>query len=889
LSRLTLDFRRVEAGASSLLWGEKPLLEAFRPEVLLEDGTRLTEGDHDGLEVKLHSEKAVLSGHVAVLLTLELSRSRIRGADGAADREQDAGRVKVAAFNLLSGVLPGALGRNPYVFRNGWQSWSFTGAWPVARPDPDSSTPVTQTGHGKPGRPVPPPERAVWSDWVTVIDRDDTADHPWLALGFITGRRQFGEFEMVRALREGSGPTPEETSHAVSAERGAPDNEGEATFHLTACSLADGRPLAPGETLRSETLAVIAGEGDPWPALEALAEETGRRAWTEAGRPEGPPREAPTGWCTWYHYFDGISEEVVLADLERLSELGPRLPLKVFQIDDGYQAAIGDWLETNARFPRGMKRLAGRVREAGFEPGLWLAPFSVRSNSRIYQEHPGWVIRDEAGAPVPGGDNWGGPFYGLDVTNPEVEEHLRSLFRTVVREWGYRYLKLDFIYCASLPGRRHDPRCTRAEALRRGLEIIRDEVPEAYVLGCGSPLTPAAGLVDAMRIGPDVAPYWLPPEPLAGDISFPATVYSLRNVFARAFTHGRLWVNDPDCLLVRDQDTQLTADEVRTLATGLACSGGALVLSDGLEDIPEKRLDIARRVLPPSGRIGRPVRPLEETLPSAVVVPPAENGDDHGDDRGAGGAGILTWTAALFNWSDEPAAGRPLDLPGLLRHVGARLPSEDEEDHHEPPALGPDGYPRPKGELAWHVFDFWAGRYVGRFTEDVAGRAPLPEIPAHGSAVLGLAQHKRNVPMVVGSDRHLIQGPPFVSQERSEDDLALTVRTAPGGLETARVWVAVPVPFRLTGARLAGRAAAGGDAEAGTASDANVSLVGAAAADATGGNPEPGAALEPVDVLDFVWGRVFVYEVPVGRMGSQLTLRFSHSEVTYQSPSRARE
>jgi len=301
LSRFALDFRRTEAGTCDLLWGENPLFETFHPVVLLEDGTELPEGVHDDLEVKLYSENMLLAGRNALLLTLELSRS---GRDPGGNREPPP--VKVAAFNLLPGVPAGGLAPSPHVFRNGWQSWSFSGAWPLEKPDPDSSSPETQTGHGKPGRPVPPPGGAVSSDWVTVIGGGGTAGRPWLVLGFITGRRQFGEFELAATGEAGLGPASsgDERGPAASTD---PGREGRLT-RLTARSLAEGVPLAPGETLRSETLAVAAGEGDPWPVLEALAEETGRRAWSEAGRPEGPPRTAPTGWCTWYHYFDGITE-----------------------------------------------------------------------------------------------------------------------------------------------------------------------------------------------------------------------------------------------------------------------------------------------------------------------------------------------------------------------------------------------------------------------------------------------------------------------------------------------------------------------------------------------------------------------------------------------------
>ena len=85
---------------------------------------------------------------------------------------------------------------------------------------------------------------------------------------------------------------------------------------------------------------------------------------------------------------------------------------------------------------------------------------------------------------------------------------------TALRSYGFDYFKLDFLYAGALGG---------LEEYRHGLPaVIRDAVgPEAYVLGCGAPILPSVGLVDAMRVSPDVAPVY---EPEDGDMSQPARV-----------------------------------------------------------------------------------------------------------------------------------------------------------------------------------------------------------------------------------------------------------------------------------------------------------------------------------------------------------------------------
>ena len=112
----------------------------------------------------------------------------------------------------------------------------------------------------------------------------------------------------------------------------------------------------------------------------------------------------------------------------------------------------------------------------GYRPGLWLAPFTVSANSLLARDHPDWLVRGENGKPAFAGHNWSADLHALDTTHPGARDWLRATFTTIVREWGYDYLKLDFLACGALEGQRHDPRATRASALRDGLALIREIV-----------------------------------------------------------------------------------------------------------------------------------------------------------------------------------------------------------------------------------------------------------------------------------------------------------------------------------------------------------------------------------------------------------------------------
>src|SRR6185312_10785524 len=312
------------------------------------------------------------------------------------------------------------------------------------------------------------------------------------------------------------------------------------------------------------------------------------------------PDHVPTGWCSWYYFYNRVSEDDVVANLEDMVRSGH--PAEYVQIDDGFQSQTGDWLTPNAKFPSGMKALAGRIRSAGYKPGLWLAPFVLNEDSVALRDHPEMALH------TPDGDvlfvqTWLGRCAVLDCTQPAAEAWLRDVIRTVVREWGYVYLKLDALTFAARPAdavRYHAAGTTGVINVRRGLEIIRDEAgDDTFILGCTCHFGPAVGLVDAMRVGPDVKELWR-------NGPNPSVKHAMRLTLQRNWMHKRWWVNDPDCLIVRETDTALDEAEVRFLATGIALSGGMVIASDDLPKLSDGRRDMALALFPPPGAAAEP-------------------------------------------------------------------------------------------------------------------------------------------------------------------------------------------------------------------------------------------------------------------------------------------
>jgi alpha-galactosidase len=512
------------------------------------------------------------------------------------------------------------------IFRNGYQSWSGTRTYRVTETDRDPAWGFLRIATVDLAHRSPERRGSFRSDLFTAIQ--NLRSREVLCIGFLGAAQAFG----VVCVTAEPGQFPQ----------------------LDASCDYEGKSLEPGESLASEPLWVAAGfeEQD---LLERYAELLGRSMKARV------PRRNPVGWCSWYYYFTHVTERHVVTNLERLVQLRDRFRLDYVQVDDGYQAAIGDWLESNGKFPHGMAWLAERIRSSGFEAGIWVAPFIAKPEAKLFRDHPAWFVRSERGDPrwALWNPAWGWrPAYALDTTNPEVLRWLRSLARTLVREWGYRILKLDFLFAAGLPGQRHDRHATRAEALRRGLEAVREGAgDEAFLLGCGCPLGPAIGVVDAMRIGPDVAPFWtnwLSRGPMR-DLHGVATKHAVRNILTRAFMHGRLWLNDPDCLMVRASRTKLSLEETRSLAAVIGLTDGMLVLSDRMDQLAQERLAVIDTSMMLRGGTTTVLDLFEADVPELVIARQTQS--------------LLL---GAFNFGDEPAR-RIVDVARLGLRTGVAV------------------------------------------------------------------------------------------------------------------------------------------------------------------------------------------------------------------------
>lgn len=298
----------------------------------------------------------------------------------------------------------------------------------------------------------------------------------------------------------------------------------------------------------------------------------------------------PVGWCSWYHYFGKLGWRDVLENLEAAAQDRKSFPFDVFQVDDGYETDIGDWMSPKPGYPN-LRGLAHAITRKRFKAGIWTAPFSAAATSALFSKHPDWMVQEE-GKPKPCYKGWGKTIYALDTTHPEAKTWLHETIAALGKA-GFSYLKIDFLFAAAMPGTRHE-NITPIQAYREGLKVIRRAAGKDFVLACGAPLLPSAGLVDGMRIGEDTAPYWkTKPSGFQG----PNAYFALKNALLRQFMHRAFWLNDPDCLLVRDREIELTRNERELFALAAGALDNMLIDSDRLSLLGREEKNLFLRAL----------------------------------------------------------------------------------------------------------------------------------------------------------------------------------------------------------------------------------------------------------------------------------------------------
>lgn len=464
-------------------------------------------------------------------------------------------------------------------------------------------------------------------------------------------------------------------------------------------------------------------------------------------------KRAPTGWCSWYYYYQDITQEEWEKNVKWLAENLRDFGLEWVQLDDGWQLDNGsvhtsggrDWRGPNEKFSKGMKWVADIVKRHGMKPGIWLIPQKTDSDE-LFNEHPEWFPRKPDGTPVRIGD-WHPrkvESYVVDPTNPEALEYLKRLFHTLAYDWGFDYFKIDnqpefSRWYDEHAHARKVPQIPGSEAYRMTLKAIKEAIgPQKYLLGCyGIPLD-GIGIMNGSRTGGDMEASWQGCQVM------------IRTITRWGFLNNVVWWCDPDTLCVREP---LTLGEARIMATLVSLSGQALMTSDKMYELPEERVEILRRVIPTVDIHPMEFYPWDENERGRPNIVDLKVAKHYG-----------SWdVVAVFNWEEEPTTVN-IDFSKL-------------------------GLPVREG-VRYHVFEFWSKRYLGQFETGFSTTLPIRTCEVF--AVRQALGH----PQLVSTSRHITQGIVDIVElvwDKANNELhgsSLLVRNDP-----YRLYIHVPASF----------------------------------------------------------------------------------------------
>lgn len=494
----------------------------------------------------------------------------------------------------------------------------------------------------------------------------------------------------------------------------------------------------------------------------------------------------PEVYCTWYHRNlngSGASNETdLLKNAEYARKILAPFGLNTFQIDDHWQDSMVEGLDYrnkkqvsnnldngpfktfekgNSNFPSGMKSIAEKFKNEGFVAGIWFMPFSGDAGNSYFNSNI-FAQRLKDGTPYKVA-NWSGTC--IDATNPAGEDFLRKRFKRIYG-WGYRYLKIDGLHTGApseniyinrvyrggeLYGKAciYDPNKTFTECFRRGLSILREEAPDAFLLGCSttqnmSSFAPAFGMVDGMRVGPDNDKAsqgdW---ECVTRGADYAGNLYFLNN---------RVWYNDPDPYYVREANP---LHKARWMVSWQSIAGVMSTTSMQYEKLSAERLDLIKRGLPTHTLNARPIDILESKKPRIWMVK---------NER--------MYVVGLFNWKESEF--------DKIEYSFAKLGLEASEKYE--------------------LFDFWGNKYLGTKSRGIS------EVLEAASCKVLAVRPAQSYPQVISTSRHITQGlMDIVEESWNSSSKILSGKSKVVAGDAYELRIIVPEGYQLENAKFNGK------------------------------------------------------------------------------------
>jgi len=550
--------------------------------------------------------------------------------------------------------------------------------------------------------------------------------------------------------------------------------------------------IKKGESTKSEMVYIDLNSTGCQDALEQYASVLKNYhniiLWNERIDPKtGRNYEVPNGWNSWSGgggsggYGTDINEKIILDNLDAMKREFYDFGMKWFQIDDGWEVDNGDWYLNKDRFPDhnvdteildSFQFINKRIGEYDMYPGLWIAGLTAYKSSNLYREHTDWFAPK-----LPYASN---EYQIFDFSKSETLSFVFDTFRRI-RDWGFKWVKLDFSYWVIAASSLSDPNVTPVEGYKRGIRKVREAIGNDVHFLNVSATGPSIGIVDSVRITLDNMPVWDGKTANLYDMSNQGIKPTYLTAARRYYYNQRVWINHPDLLFFRGMPEAeykpLTLDESRAFASFVGISGGIVKIGEKIVEMKPEWIDVIRRILPVYPIYSRPLDLFFREFPEIW--------------RGSiKGSALPDYTIlALFNW------GKNRDL--------TKNPYEEMEDNIRrfdidfKNDLGIDS------SKEYLVYEFWDEKFYGIYRNNLK-----VDLPPHRAMVFSIRE-KTDYPSLVGSNRHILMGAIEVREYKFYDTdnrlhirLSLPQSEKSGNQFEHRVYSYIPENYTFSSLRL---------------------------------------------------------------------------------------
>lgn len=228
---------------------------------------------------------------------------------------------------------------------------------------------------------------------------------------------------------------------------------------------------------------------------------------------------------------------------------------------EGLHPVQGDWQRIHQEFQGKIGFLNRRIEHNGMSPCLAFAPLAVSPEAPVFREHPDWLLESLRGGPLP----------LLDITRPEVRDHLKQVLETFRHQWGFRNFHLKGLDRLEQPHLRGNSSVEAGQLIRKTLHFFRENIGRGEGLTTeGVAYLAGTGWIDGYDTVPSAEERVKPPE-------------LFNRVVKAGLQNGalekKLWINNPGIYPFGEEAERLPLQIRESLRQLILITGGTLSFS----------------------------------------------------------------------------------------------------------------------------------------------------------------------------------------------------------------------------------------------------------------------------------------------------------------------